>query len=529
MKFIGIELINMLLILESTASSSVYPTKNPTPPPIKWALKQTIILCDLAVMTDIGDKIPAWSKCSNGALPGLQTACSDSTSYFGSYVTCVSGIVTGLSLKGEKIAGNIPDSLGSLSTLTSLEITSNTYLSGSIPDSLGNLKALRYLSLASNALTASIPATLTSLTSLSYLDVSRNFLTGNIPIGLCRQLLTLKAGGNQDKNIACPAMLPTRIPFSPTKSPTSLPNNTPLIVSASKPTARPTVNPLRNPSRIPMTYNPSATPISTTNSKISMSPTHAPTYAPTFGPSKRSTPTYRPSSIPSTKPVPYPTLRPTSRPTHKPTPYQPSYLPTATPSKNPTFKPTATPTRLPTPKPTLMPTIHLTVAPTSPDTSSFIIYVGGVQTNVFSLVTTGGQKDLNTNKYVQKVYKITLMMDCWVYCFRIPIGNSLTDVLIPNDSYLHSKQWNSGMDAVQCDRLPPYECYGLGHLDTTSWTINSDKSLTVRYINGDPFMQLIRNSIVTFHCASSAKVPVYSENPICTYNADFYGPEFCLF
>ncbi|GJP69098.1 hypothetical protein CLOP_g25727 [Closterium sp. NIES-67] len=55
---------------------------------------------------------------------------------------------------------------------------------GSIPVTIGNLTQLTYLSLTSNGLTGAIPPVLGSLTLLDTLDLSHNNLSGRIPASL---------------------------------------------------------------------------------------------------------------------------------------------------------------------------------------------------------------------------------------------------------------------------------------------------------------------------------------------------------
>jgi hypothetical protein len=64
-----------------------------------------------------------------------------------------------------------------------LQLT-NYSLTGNIPASLGNLTSLLELYLDYNNLTGNIPASLSDLTSLQVLDLDNNHLTGNIPASL---------------------------------------------------------------------------------------------------------------------------------------------------------------------------------------------------------------------------------------------------------------------------------------------------------------------------------------------------------
>ena len=86
-----------------------------------------------------------------------------------------------LDLGSNSLTGNIPATLGSLTKLKWLSLTTNQ-LSGSVP-ALGALVNLEDLILSRNQLSGSIPD-LSSLASLETLDLSNNLLTGSIPATL---------------------------------------------------------------------------------------------------------------------------------------------------------------------------------------------------------------------------------------------------------------------------------------------------------------------------------------------------------
>ncbi|KAH7518551.1 hypothetical protein FEM48_Zijuj09G0183500 [Ziziphus jujuba var. spinosa] len=92
-------------------------------------------------------------------------------------------------LYSNNISGTIPEELGNLTNLVSLDLYLNN-LSGSIPTTLGNLQKLRFLRLNNNSLSGNIPMSLTTVTSLQVLDLSNNLLTGDIPINGSFQLFT---------------------------------------------------------------------------------------------------------------------------------------------------------------------------------------------------------------------------------------------------------------------------------------------------------------------------------------------------
>ena len=93
------------------------------------------------------------------------------------------GKVDSLILAGNGLDGVLPESLGQLSSLTTLDLMGNR-LSGTIPAALGLLATLDFLDLSHNRLTEVIPAELADLTHLRVLCLNHNQLTGSVPEGL---------------------------------------------------------------------------------------------------------------------------------------------------------------------------------------------------------------------------------------------------------------------------------------------------------------------------------------------------------
>ncbi|XLT26713.1 hypothetical protein HN873_058005 [Arachis hypogaea] len=87
-----------------------------------------------------------------------------------------------MDLSENKFEGEIPDVIGELHRLKSLNLSYNNLI-GPIPHSLGNLTNLESLDLSSNMLDGNIPAELTNLNSLEVLNLSNNHLEGSIPQG----------------------------------------------------------------------------------------------------------------------------------------------------------------------------------------------------------------------------------------------------------------------------------------------------------------------------------------------------------
>ena len=137
----------------------------------------------------------AWtSQASNAALPADHplrswgTTAHKITSWPG--VTVSGGRVTGLDLGyseagslATKLAGSLPSALGSLTALTSLDLSGHRF-SGGIPASLGSLASLASLDLSGNSLSGGIPSQIAGINSLATLDLSDNLLTGSIPASI---------------------------------------------------------------------------------------------------------------------------------------------------------------------------------------------------------------------------------------------------------------------------------------------------------------------------------------------------------
>ena len=106
--------------------------------------------------------------------------------------------VVSLDLRERGLTGQIPATLGRLSSLTYLNLRSNQ-LTGTIPVQLGNLANLERLSLTRNELTGPIPVALSNLSNLSILALGGNDLTGIIPaeLGSLTNLQELYLWGNQ--------------------------------------------------------------------------------------------------------------------------------------------------------------------------------------------------------------------------------------------------------------------------------------------------------------------------------------------
>ena len=113
-------------------------------------------------------------------------------------VKCRAGHVIALRLTEKKITGTIPESIGDLSYLTSLNIYKNN-LTGTLPKSLSNLTQLTFLSLRSNQLNGPLPESIGKLSQLEILALGNNQFSGSIPnsIGNLIQLEVMYLDNNQ--------------------------------------------------------------------------------------------------------------------------------------------------------------------------------------------------------------------------------------------------------------------------------------------------------------------------------------------
>lgn len=104
-------------------------------------------------------------------------------------------------LSSNEFIGEIPNSLGRLEGLQSLNLSNND-LTGPIPPFLRNLKNLESLDLSHNKLTGVIPHQLAqNLNFLSFLNVSYNLLSGPIPQG--NQFSTFENNSYEGNSALC--------------------------------------------------------------------------------------------------------------------------------------------------------------------------------------------------------------------------------------------------------------------------------------------------------------------------------------
>ncbi|KAH0642970.1 hypothetical protein KY289_033944 [Solanum tuberosum] len=94
----------------------------------------------------------------------------------------ITSIMTSVDLSRNRFEGDIPNSIGNLSSLVLLNLSHNSF-HGHIPAEFTKLQQLEALDLSWNRLIGEIPGLLSSLTFLEVLNLSYNHLAGRIPIG----------------------------------------------------------------------------------------------------------------------------------------------------------------------------------------------------------------------------------------------------------------------------------------------------------------------------------------------------------
>ncbi|KAL6204539.1 hypothetical protein ACLB2K_021806 [Fragaria x ananassa] len=110
----------------------------------------------------------------------------------------LSKVLNKLYMGGNRISGNIPASVGRLTSLTLLNVSYNS-ISGEIPTEIGQLENLQELSVAGNDLSGHIPNSLGNLKKLNSIDLSGNHFVGQIPSSFSnfQNLLSMDLSNNE--------------------------------------------------------------------------------------------------------------------------------------------------------------------------------------------------------------------------------------------------------------------------------------------------------------------------------------------
>jgi tRNA A-37 threonylcarbamoyl transferase component Bud32 len=127
--------------------------------------------------------------------PGLQSVDLTSNMLEGTIPNSLSRSLFRLRLGGNKLGGNIPNSICDGMSLAYLELDNNQ-LMGNIPSELAKCKKLSLLNLASNQLQGPLPDGISSLEELVVLKLQNNSLNGHIPNTFSASLSTLNLSQN---------------------------------------------------------------------------------------------------------------------------------------------------------------------------------------------------------------------------------------------------------------------------------------------------------------------------------------------
>ncbi|KAK4378463.1 hypothetical protein RND71_000325 [Anisodus tanguticus] len=109
---------------------------------------------------------------------------NDATPCLWTGVTCAPDMfrITSLVLPNSKLLGSIPEQLGFIQHLHTIDL-SNNFLNGTLPISLLNASELQVLNLSVNAFAGNIPQQLTSLPNLKVVSLKNNYFSGTVPSG----------------------------------------------------------------------------------------------------------------------------------------------------------------------------------------------------------------------------------------------------------------------------------------------------------------------------------------------------------
>jgi hypothetical protein len=196
-------------------------------------------------MQDIG--FVGWTCDSNGIAIGL------CTNMWTGVACTLQGAVKSIDLSHYDLTGTVSESLGNLTSITSLKLNNNLFM-GTIPASLSLATTLKTLELQSNQFSGSIPSSFCSLTHMSTFEVCDNSgisdsgctsLSGCSPICLASSVVISYYGVISQCTVP-PSAVPTGSPTrKPTRTPTSYAPT--YVPTTADPTFAPTLWPTATP------------------------------------------------------------------------------------------------------------------------------------------------------------------------------------------------------------------------------------------------------------------------------------------
>ncbi|XP_076949126.1 protein STRUBBELIG-RECEPTOR FAMILY 3-like [Bidens hawaiensis] len=234
-----------------------------TPPLTRWTAtagdpcdeKWQGVVCDdtntkIISITVSGANLRGELGDSLGSFSSLQSIDFSNNLIGGSIPTNLPVTLTNISLADNNFTGTIPDALSSLTLLSALSLNDN-HLSGEIPDSFEGLTGLVNLDLSGNSLSGELPSSLQSLSALTTFHLQNNKFSGTLDILQDLPLLDLNIENNMfigpipDKLLAIPdfktdgnsfnTTTTTAAPLAPPNTATSTGSGTPFSPSPKQP------------------------------------------------------------------------------------------------------------------------------------------------------------------------------------------------------------------------------------------------------------------------------------------------------
>ncbi|CAM8888925.1 unnamed protein product [Rhodiola kirilowii] len=157
-------------------------------------------------------------------IPSLQMLDLSYNAVNGSFPFSDFSSLTLLNVEGNRLSGQVLETVGNLRNLTVLNLKKNQF-SGQVPSSLGNISMISSLDLSDNNFTGDIPSSIASLPHLSSFNVSNNNLSGSVASSLAQKFNSSSFAGNLE---LCGYSIQTPCPSAP-ESPSPQPSPKSLV------------------------------------------------------------------------------------------------------------------------------------------------------------------------------------------------------------------------------------------------------------------------------------------------------------
>ncbi|KAL3502193.1 hypothetical protein ACH5RR_036642 [Cinchona calisaya] len=168
------------------------------------------VLVDFLIGLDISSRIVGWdanSSSSTNCCNWDGITCNTSSSLGLNDGSSDSGRVVKLEVPGKRLTGILPESLGNLTQLRTLNLSKN-FLKGSLPLTLLHLPHLEVLDLSCNGFSGDFPMSI-SLPSIKVFNISANLFQGPAPVGICNnstKIVAMKMGANNFRGNLAPGL-----------------------------------------------------------------------------------------------------------------------------------------------------------------------------------------------------------------------------------------------------------------------------------------------------------------------------------